>query len=81
MASITIRNLDEKTTSRLRMREAHHNRSMAEEARSILCSVLAEEHPSPVESSPSDSKRLGPLGGIDIKLPTREPLRAPKPRR
>lgn len=36
MASITIRNLDEKVKSRLRVRAAENHRSMEEEARLIL---------------------------------------------
>ena len=36
MASITIRNLDEQTKAQLRVRAAHHKRSMEEEARNIL---------------------------------------------
>ena len=41
MASITIRNLDEETKRRLRIRAARHERSMEEEARNILRSALA----------------------------------------
>ena len=36
MASITIRNLDEETKRRLRVRAQHNRRSMEEEARTIL---------------------------------------------
>jgi len=47
MASITIRNLDEQTKSRLRVRAAHHKRSMEEEARHILRASLAEDRTIP----------------------------------
>jgi plasmid stability protein len=40
MATLTIRQLDEKTKTRLRVRAAHHGRSMEEEAREILRSAL-----------------------------------------
>ena len=43
MASITIRNLDEQTKARLRVRAAHLKRSMEDEARNILRAALAEE--------------------------------------
>ncbi|MGF1671617.1 MAG: plasmid stabilization protein, partial [Balneolaceae bacterium] len=43
MASITIRNLDKQTKSRLRIQAAVHGRSMEEEARIILNSALSEE--------------------------------------
>lgn len=45
MASLTIRNLDDRTKDRLRLRAAHHKRSMEDEARNILMSALAEEAP------------------------------------
>jgi antitoxin FitA len=43
MASITIRDLDESTKARLRVRAAQHQRSMEEEARNILRAALAED--------------------------------------
>ena len=36
MASITIRDIDERFKARLRVQAAHHGRSMEEEARDIL---------------------------------------------
>ena len=45
MVSITIRNLDESTKTRLRVRAAHRNRSMEDEARTILRQALAEAVP------------------------------------
>ena len=36
MASLLIRNLDDRTKSRLRVQAAEHGQSMEEEARSIL---------------------------------------------
>lgn len=36
MASITIRNLDDRLKARLHLRAAHHSRSMEDEARDIL---------------------------------------------
>ena len=43
MASLTIRKLDEKTKTLLRVRAARHGRSMEEEARSLLRSALSED--------------------------------------
>ena len=43
MASITIRNLDEAVKRKLRLRAAHRNRSMEDEARDILRTALAQE--------------------------------------
>jgi plasmid stability protein len=47
MASITIRNLDEETKRRLRIRAAKHGRSMEEEARRILHEGVGTATPTP----------------------------------
>ena len=77
MASITIRNLDQSIKTRLRIRAAHHGRSMEEEARDILRSVLCEEHgPSP-DLAAAIRRRFAPLGGVELSTPPREPIREP----
>ncbi len=45
MASLTIRNIDELTKQRLRLRAAMHGRSMEEEARRILKEALGSTVP------------------------------------
>jgi len=75
MASITIRNLDEQTKARLRVRAAHRKRSMEEEARDILRAVLAEEPTSALDLAEAIRRRFRPLGGIELRLPEREPMR------
>lgn len=76
MASITIRNLDDETKRRLRIRAAKLNRSVEEEARNILCSALAQESP---ETHLADriQARFQKLGGIDLALAERESIRQP----
>ena len=76
MASITIRNLDDETKRKLRIRAAKLNRSMEEEARNILCSALAQEIP---ETHLADriQARFQRLGGIDLTLAERESIRQP----
>ena len=85
MASLTIRNLDERTKARLRVRAAHHRRSMEEEARQILRAALTEEAKPAGDLVERMRRRFAPLGGLDIELPKREPMRAPpglgRPRR
>ncbi len=77
MAAITIRNLDERIKSRLRVRAARHGRSMEEEARSILRHALAEAEP-PLRSLPKAiRRRFEDIGGVDIPPPLREPTREP----
>jgi plasmid stability protein len=77
MATITIRNLDEKTKSRLRIRAAHNNRSMEEEARTILRTALLEEAPTPFNLAEAIRRRFAPLGGVELQLPPRKPMREP----
>ncbi|HEX9698764.1 MAG TPA: plasmid stabilization protein [Acidobacteriota bacterium] len=77
MASIMIRNLDSQTKQRLRVRAAYHNRSMEEEVRNILRAALADEEPSPVDLAVAIRKRFKPLGGVELQLPPREPMREP----
>ena len=64
MASITIRNLDAHTKARLRVRAAHRQRSMEEEARNILrnapgCLVIDKHEPggyvTPYEAAGEDA--------------------------
>lgn len=77
MAAITIRQLDENIKSRLRVRAAHHGRSMEQEAREILRTALSAA--SPVEGNLADRirQRFAPFGGVELKLPRRDPIRKP----
>lgn len=77
MASLTIRNLDEQTKARLRVRAARHNRSMEEEARVMLRQVLAEPDEPKVSLAESVVRRFSALGGFELPLPEREPMRRP----
>jgi len=77
MASITIRNLDEQTKARLRVRAAHHKRSMEDEARNILRAAVAEGAATPANLAEAIRGRFASLGGVELRLPTREPMREP----
>ncbi len=77
MASITIRNLDEQTKARLRVRAAHRQRSMEDEARNILRATLAEEAATPRNLAEAIRRRFQPLGGVELRLPVRQPMREP----
>lgn len=77
MASITIRNLDAHTKARLRVRAAHRQRSMEEEARNILRTALAEHDAVPRDLAAAIAARFLPLGGVALALPAREPMREP----
>jgi len=75
MATITIRQLDEKTKIRLRVRAAHHGRSMEEEAREILRSALAASSPVKGNLAEAIRRRFARFGGIELQLPQRDSLR------
>jgi plasmid stability protein len=64
MASITIRNLDDALKRKLRLRAAHRNHSMEDEVRDIL-------------RADAMRRRIEPLGGVDLSLPSRGPMREP----
>lgn len=77
MASITIRNLDDDVKTRLRVRAAEHSRSMEEEARIILRDAV--RHPKPHLQNLTEFTRecFAPLGGVELELPPRGPMREP----
>jgi len=77
MATLTIRKLDEKTKARLRVRAAHHGRSMEEEAREILRSAVSGAAPQSPNLAESIRKRFATFGGVELKLPKRDSLRQP----
>ena len=77
MASITIRNLDEQTKARLRVRAAHRKRSMEEEARNILRAALAEDTTTPHNLAEAIRRRFRPLGGVELRLAARALMREP----
>lgn len=79
MASITIRNLDDQTKNRLRVRAAHRRRSMEDEARNILREALATDSAAPANLAKAISERFRPLGGVELELPVRESMREPPP--
>ena len=79
MATLTIRQLDEKTKTRLRVRAAHHGRSMEEEAREILRSALRASPAGKQNLSDAVRRRFAEFGGLELELPPRDAAReAPK---
>jgi len=74
MASITIRRLPEQTKRKLRIRAARNGRSMEQEAREILQDVLQKSESQPLNLGEEIRKRFEPFGGVDLKIPKREPI-------
>ncbi len=77
MASITIRNLDDDVTTRLRVRAAEHHRSMEEEARIILRDAVNDSRTGPRNLTEFTRNCFASAGGVDLELPARGPTREP----
>jgi antitoxin FitA len=78
MSSITIRNLDSAIKERLRVRAAEHGHSMEAEARRILQTALTGPgRPGRLNFYERIHARFAPLGGVELELPRREPVREP----
>ena len=77
MASILIRQVDERTKRRLRTSAARHGRSMEEEARAILKGALATEKAQERNLAESIRRRFAALGGVELPEVVREPIRRP----
>jgi plasmid stability protein len=75
MATLTIRQLDEEIKSRLRIRAAHHGRSMEEEAREILRAALAASPPENANLAEAIRRRFAAFGGLELELPRRDTMR------
>ncbi len=78
MSSITIRNLDDKLKSSLRMRAARHGLSMEQEVRNILQTTLDAETDTSdgLTFSQRINQRFKGLGIEEFPLPERQPARA-----
>ena len=77
MASITIRNLDDDVKVRLRVRAAGNGRSMEEEARLIMREAVGRESVPEKGLGTAIHELFKPLGGVELELPPREPMREP----
>lgn len=70
MATITIRNLDERVRARLKQRAAANDRSMEAEVREILRNVVGQP-----DFARSWVEAYRGAGGADLPLPRRTPPR------
>lgn len=77
MASITIRNLDDEVKTRLRVRAAERSRSMEEEVRIILREAVSDGKAGPRDLAKFTRACFAPLGGVELELPSRGPMRDP----
>ena len=75
MATLTIRNLDERLKGRLRVRAALRGRSMEEEARQILRAALNDVEPVSTDLAERIRRRFAKLGDVQLPIAAREPIR------
>ena len=75
MASITVRNLEEGLKRRLRLQAAENGRSMEEELRVILRTALCNQPPAQQDLAAAIRARFAPLGGVELDIPPRSPMR------
>ena len=75
VASITVRNLDDSLKRRLRIRAAENGRSMEQEARNILRAALDGDGTPTGGLGTAIHGLFRPLGGVDLPIPPREPMR------
>jgi antitoxin FitA len=75
VASIVIRQLNDATIERLRVRASRHGRCMEEEAREILNDALTSKDTTGRNLAESIRRRLAPLGGIELPNLPRERMR------
>lgn len=76
MASITVRKLEDELKRRLRIRAAENGRSMEEEVRHILRRELRPQLQQKNLAS-AIRARFAPLGGVELDIPPRTPMRLP----
>ncbi len=77
MASIMVRNLDEDLKRRLRIRAAENGWSMEQEVREILRVELTSEAMPVRILGTAIHELFRPLGGVDLDIPPRAPMRDP----
>ena len=79
MMSITIPDVDEMLKRRLQARADIHGKSMEDEARDILRQALGTQdvEPGPANLYAAIRKIVEPLGGIELEIAPREPMREP----
>jgi plasmid stability protein len=77
MASMTIRDIDDRLKARLRVQAAQHGRSMEDEARDILRTALSTERSRRGTLVDSIRARIEPLGGVELEIAPREVMREP----
>jgi len=75
MASITIRNLDDRVKRKIQVRAASNGRSMEAEVRALLSEIAEKKQ---AATTPEEDlgtaihKRFAAIGGVNLKTPSRQ---------
>ena len=77
MVSIIMCNVDEGMERPLRIRAAENGRTMEQEACGILRAVLDEDIAPTKNLGTAIHELFKPLGGVELEIPPREPMREP----
>lgn len=75
MAMLTIRNIDETLKAKLKVMAAQHGLSMEEQTRQIIREAVLGKRKKEKGLGSRIHQRFAKVGGIDLELPTRSPVR------
>lgn len=75
MATVTVRNIDERLKAKLRIQAAKPGRSMEDEARDILRAALSVEAARTMGLVETIRARIEPFGGVELEIAPREAMR------
>lgn len=74
MAAISVRDLDDDVAARLRIRAAHHGRSMEAEVRAILTDTVAVAGAERPNLAQAIRESFTGLGEVEVEIPTRSDM-------
>jgi plasmid stability protein len=77
MGNLTIRNLDDRVKTKIRMRAARNGRSMEEEARRLLAAAVRTSTTKEAGLGTAIRRRFASLGGLSLEPLPRERVRKP----
>jgi plasmid stability protein len=76
-STITVRRVPDAVKRGLRLRAAAHGHSLEEEVRQILARAAERDQEQPLNFARAIEEIIDPVGGIELDIPERNPMRAP----
>ncbi len=74
MAAISVRDLDDGVTAKLKVRAARHGRSMEAEVRSILTSAVLDAEDQGPNLAQAMRQRFTTVDGSEVQIPARQDM-------